>query len=212
MQRGYILGLLCILAVALIWSGSSVLVQAIFTTADFRKPFFLTFVSNSLFMVTLPIRAVALFLRRKACSGESERDALNEAPTGMWSPPVWHAAKSGMLVAPVWFAANCTYNFSMSMTSITSSTIISSSSSAFTSFLRHHHHSIVTAGIGVLVASGLLLIAALLYTKVLSGGGRGGRESSGGTGQRRVKYARPGKARRHVPGGGGASREADGAY
>jgi solute carrier family 35 protein F5 len=48
---------------------------------------------------------------------------------------VQRAARAGLLVAPVWFAANCTYNYGMSMTSITSSTVISSSSSAFTLLL-----------------------------------------------------------------------------
>ena len=45
------------------------------------------------------------------------------------------AARAGLLVAPVWFAANVTYNYSMSMTSITSTTVISSSSAAFTLIL-----------------------------------------------------------------------------
>lgn len=124
--------------VALIWSGSSVLVQAIFTTADFRKPFFLTFVANSLFMVTLPLRGLAKMAQRARRGQEIEhydQDSIHLVESSLCSTEVRRAAKSGLLVAPVWFAANCTYNFSMSMTSITSSTVISSSSSAFTLLL-----------------------------------------------------------------------------
>ena len=66
MLRSYALGVCCILAVALIWSASSVLVQAIFVSANFSRPFFLTWVANSLFAVTLPLRAVTLFVARVA--------------------------------------------------------------------------------------------------------------------------------------------------
>lgn len=37
-----------------------------------------------------------------------------------------------MQVAPIWFAAQLTFNFSLSMTNITSNTILSSTSSLFT--------------------------------------------------------------------------------
>ena len=50
---GWSLGIICILVVALIWSASSVLVQAIFKDGDFARPFFMTWVANSLFMITL---------------------------------------------------------------------------------------------------------------------------------------------------------------
>ena len=150
MLRSYALGVCCILAVALIWSASSVLVQAIFVSANFSRPFFLTWVANSLFAVTLPLRAVTLFVARVARRWRnrrwSDRDpdaaiaALSEEPAPaavhtLRSGSIRRAARSGLLVAPVWFAANFTYNLSMSMTSITSSTVISSSSAAFTLLL-----------------------------------------------------------------------------
>lgn len=55
-------GVLCILVVALIWSFASVLVQFIFLDAGFFRPFFLTYVANSLFVVNLPIWRAAMWL------------------------------------------------------------------------------------------------------------------------------------------------------
>ena len=141
MRGSYLLGIACILAVALIWSASSVLVQALFTSADFRRPVFLTWVANSLFMITLPLRALVLVLRQTFCSGyesqPSDAAARDEPRRGMLTitPAMRVAMRAGLRVAPVWFAANCTYNISMAMTSITSTTVISSSSVAFTLIL-----------------------------------------------------------------------------
>ena len=117
---GWSLGIICILVVALIWSASSVLVQAIFKDGDFARPFFMTWVANSLFMITLLFRC---------CTSHFQQPLLG--------PPVEvkKAARAGAIVAPVWFAANATYNYSMGMTSITSTTVISSSSAAFTLML-----------------------------------------------------------------------------
>ena len=137
-RSGYALGVLLILVVAVIWSASSVLVQAIFTSASFRKPFFLTWVANSLFMVTLPIRLAVLGIRRAAHPAphtETDDALALVVPQAAGLAAVRQAARSALLVAPVWFAANCTYNYSMSMTSISSSTVISSSSAAFTLLL-----------------------------------------------------------------------------
>jgi hypothetical protein len=49
------LGLLFIFIVAVIWSGSSVLLQYIFSDLDFRSPFLITYIENSLFCLYLPL-------------------------------------------------------------------------------------------------------------------------------------------------------------
>ena len=49
--------MLCIIVVAFIWNASSVLVQFIYKDFHFPRPFFLTWVANSLFMILLPLRA-----------------------------------------------------------------------------------------------------------------------------------------------------------
>lgn len=121
---GWALGVVCIVLVALIWSASSVLVQAIFVDAGFRKPVFLTWVANSLFALILPAECVA---RRLAWRRGLRRFSYDVDER--------RSARAGIMIAPVWFAANCSYNIGMSLTSLTSSTIISTSSAAFTLLL-----------------------------------------------------------------------------
>ncbi|KAL1514814.1 hypothetical protein AB1Y20_003899 [Prymnesium parvum] len=148
MARGsWRLGVVCILLVALIWNASSVLVQAIFTDANFARPYFLTWVANSLFLLALPLRslcrrfappAIASHAAREAGEPDSDEAAAHlasDAPRR--SPPrrLSSTARAALFVCPIWFTANFTYNLSMSMTSITASTVISSSSSAFTLLL-----------------------------------------------------------------------------
>ena len=58
-----------------------------------------------------------------------EPGAAGDGNGGLYS----HAAtaKISLIVCPIWFLANWTYNQSLSMTSVTSSTIISTTSSLF---------------------------------------------------------------------------------
>lgn len=140
------LGIVLIVVVALIWSASSVLVQAIFTAYDFNRPFFLTYLANSLFIVMLPVRALSRCMRRahaSAASPASLSDAWEATETpdchggtstggGSDAVPLRQTARAALIVCPLWFMANFTYNWSLGMTSVTSSTVISSSSAAFT--------------------------------------------------------------------------------
>ena len=120
-SRRWRLGVVLIVAVALIWTASSVLVQAIFAEYSFYRPFFLTYVANSLFIVLLPARALASRL-----GAQSKPSAARAGRADV---------RSAVIVAPIWFFANFTYNASLGLTSITSSTVIASSSSAFTFLL-----------------------------------------------------------------------------
>ncbi|GAB5366710.1 hypothetical protein AAMO2058_001167000 [Amorphochlora amoebiformis] len=61
-KRRWIVGIFCVFMVAVIWAGASVLVQYIFQARDFRKPFFLTWVCNSLFALNLPVWVIMLKL------------------------------------------------------------------------------------------------------------------------------------------------------
>lgn len=96
------------------------LVQAIFTELDFYRPFFLTYVANSLFVVLLPVRAVRRALMPPQQDAPGSATALTPALA---------------LVCPLWFAANLLYNISLGLTSLTSSTVIAASSSTFTLLL-----------------------------------------------------------------------------
>ena len=160
LSRRWWLGIVCIVCVALIWSASSVLVQAIFVSADFRRPVFLTWVANSLFVITLPLRVLYRAARRRLRRRKVEGDASGEmiaaasehggdgAATSTSLPHAWllrlldvtpaelrGATRAAVVVTPLWFAANCAYNIGMGLTSVTSSTVISSSSAAFTLLL-----------------------------------------------------------------------------
>ncbi|OQR87530.1 Drug/Metabolite Transporter (DMT) Superfamily [Achlya hypogyna] len=114
----WLLGVGCVVVVAIIWTFASVLVQYVFHDLGFNKPFFLTYVANSLFAVNLPIYYAGKYF---GYVRPSSRQA------GVRETLVISA-----IVAPLWFLANFTYNVSLNMTSVTSSTIISSTSAMFT--------------------------------------------------------------------------------
>ena len=61
-SSSYTLGLLFIFFVAVLWSGSSVLVQYIYADLTFDSPFFVTYISNVLFALYLPAWAAATSL------------------------------------------------------------------------------------------------------------------------------------------------------
>jgi solute carrier family 35 protein F5 len=185
-RRDYLLGLFFILCVALLWSASSILVQWIYADLDFDSPFFVTYLSNILFALYLPLWAGGTSLgvvrnppwrragedvRGVLCSGKAadrrytpiaggaaaaeasgeERETFlgsegqSAAADGAeaasasagGSPPVQRYShlqtfRVGMIMTPLWFLANCSYNMSLSKTSITSSTIISTTSTLWT--------------------------------------------------------------------------------
>ena len=130
-MSGWALGIICIVLVAIDWSASSVLVQAIFAM-DFKKPFFLTWVGNSLFAILLPLKLLTHFAQKLARPVGQENAMESLTGDAQTARNARASAVSGAKIAPIWFLANLSYNYSMSLTSITSSTIISSSSAAFT--------------------------------------------------------------------------------
>ncbi|OQR83363.1 Drug/Metabolite Transporter (DMT) Superfamily [Achlya hypogyna] len=114
----WLIGVACVVIVAVIWTFSSVLVQYVFNELDFSRPFFVTYYANSLFAVNLPLYygGKALGYVKPASHQASFRETL----------------RISAIIAPLWFIANYTYTISLSMTSVTSSTIISSTSAMFT--------------------------------------------------------------------------------
>lgn len=79
----YTIGLLCIVGVALLWSASSVLVQDIYESG-FKRPVFITWVANSLFIMCLPVRYASSLLQRLAVRHGFARTADN--PTSAMLP------------------------------------------------------------------------------------------------------------------------------
>mmetsp|Transcript_10847 Transcript_10847/g.24034 ORF Transcript_10847/g.24034 Transcript_10847/m.24034 type:complete len:377 (-) Transcript_10847:307-1437(-) len=158
----YTLGLVFILAVACIWAGSSVVIQHIYNDLDFRSPFLLTYLSNSLLVIYLPLWQVWIGLglvKEPHTDAEEVGNALTEdifsdqvsvedspdspdspcspgSPEGSVAPKQkythYDVLKVAAIVCPLWFMANCLYNYSLLMTSVSSSTIISNLAGTFT--------------------------------------------------------------------------------
>lgn len=118
---------LCLVAVAVIWVGASVLVQQLFEGVHARLPFFLTYVCVSEFVVLLPLRYVRETTLR---DGGTWLGCLRLGPC---EPTDWRAAaKAAALVCPLWFLAQSTYNASLGGTSVSSSTVLSTTSCVWT--------------------------------------------------------------------------------
>ena len=99
LRSGWSLGVLLIVIVAFIWNAASVLVQYIFADYTFFRPFFLTYLANSLFVVTLPLRSLSQLVRRRSSSpteaqGDGSADSLRVT------------ARAALVVCPLWFLAN----------------------------------------------------------------------------------------------------------
>ncbi|RLN94022.1 hypothetical protein BBJ28_00021422 [Nothophytophthora sp. Chile5] len=149
-QRGtvfqWIVGCVFLVCVAIIWNFSSVLIQYIFNDLSFEAPFFITSVGMGLFTVNLPIYYVTkvmwpLWRQNWKTGGGSDLPQV-KTETGAVDAPSPHSKAmlkrtmvAAAIVAPLWFIANFTYNESLNLTSVTSSTILSATSSVFTLIL-----------------------------------------------------------------------------
>ncbi|KAL8020215.1 putative solute carrier family 35 member SLC35F1/F2/F6 [Plasmopara halstedii] len=133
----WLLGITFLVFVALIWTFASVLVQYIFHTLSFQGPFFLTYVGISLFSVNLPLwyGSQVLIPRVKAWF---RRDHLSHNMTLQNTKAqvnYMQIFRISAIISPLWFIANFTYNESLNLTSVSSSTIVSSTSTIFTFLL-----------------------------------------------------------------------------
>ncbi|KAG7380727.1 hypothetical protein PHYPSEUDO_006909 [Phytophthora pseudosyringae] len=137
----WVVGCVFLVCVAVIWNFSSVLVQYIFNDLEFEAPFFLTSLGMALFSVNLPIYYVTkVWLPHlgRGLSGQS-MSALPQVKADADAQQTPHDSATlrrtmvaAAVVAPLWFVANFTYNESLNLTSVTSSTILSATSSVFT--------------------------------------------------------------------------------
>ncbi|CAN0208017.1 unnamed protein product, partial [Phaeothamnion confervicola] len=142
------LGLCYIVAIAVIWSAASVLVQYVLVDRSF-SPFVLTYICNSLFIVCFPVYFGSVYcgwarnpsLRETGASDDGaplvdgdNGDMLGRIPAPTPKPLLSHSrtARLALMMAPLWFIAQYGYNGSLALTSVTSSTIIGSTSSLFT--------------------------------------------------------------------------------
>lgn len=115
MLNSYRIGLLFIIVVALIWAISSVVTQFIFFDLSFPSPFLFTMVTNSLFVVYLPIYECRRSYDPQLIEKYSQFD-IQQFKQRIFS--------IALNISPFWFIANCLYNYSLLYTSVSSSTII----------------------------------------------------------------------------------------
>ena len=97
LHSGWSLGVLLIVIVAFIWNAASVLVQYIFADYTFFRPFFLTYLANSLFVVTLPLRSLSQLVRRRSSSPTEAHGSADSLRV---------TARAALVVCPLWFLAN----------------------------------------------------------------------------------------------------------
>ncbi|KAI9227249.1 MAG: hypothetical protein DHS80DRAFT_17501 [Piptocephalis tieghemiana] len=156
-RKRYCLGLLALLAVVVIWVGSSFAVNSIFTDQAYNKPFFLTYLNTGTFSFYLVIYAVrtqwkkyrsssrprALTRQERSSSqnyGSIERkqedglvqgsDVHASSQDDMLSQ--WQVIKLSLAFCILWFLANWCSNASFAYTTVASGTILASTSSLFT--------------------------------------------------------------------------------
>eukprot|EP00640_Fibrocapsa_japonica_P000084 CAMPEP_0113934354 /NCGR_PEP_ID=MMETSP1339-20121228/1683_1 /TAXON_ID=94617 /ORGANISM="Fibrocapsa japonica" /LENGTH=373 /DNA_ID=CAMNT_0000936125 /DNA_START=150 /DNA_END=1271 /DNA_ORIENTATION=+ /assembly_acc=CAM_ASM_000762 len=158
-SSGYVVGVIFIVLVAVIWALASVLVQHIYQDLQFSSPLFLTYICTSLFSIYVPIFQAISYVKSRIRANEKsplldpgpyEKSPLvdpgpsspaaqgEEARLACWKGS-WsqhkHVLWLGLMLCPLWFLANVSYNASLLLTSVTSSTVISSASSLFTFLL-----------------------------------------------------------------------------
>ncbi|EGZ25188.1 hypothetical protein PHYSODRAFT_479536 [Phytophthora sojae] len=129
----WVVGCVFLVCVAIIWNFSSVLIQYIFNDLSFEAPFFLTSFGMALFSVNLPIYYVTKVLSDLPQVKNETGPVVTQTPHD--KATLRRTMIAAAIVAPLWFIANFTYNESLNLTSVTSSTILSATSSVFTLIL-----------------------------------------------------------------------------
>lgn len=132
----WMLGMLLVVAVALIWIVASFVVQSVVGAGV--SPFLLTYICNSLFVIYLPIVEAANFVRSKWLHKSENQDPANskedadnlledsnsnsnpnddDSNNREWSRR--EIAHVSLLICPFWFLAQFTFNLSLKYTSVT---------------------------------------------------------------------------------------------
>lgn len=140
-------GVLCILAVSLIWVGAGELSQSLYAEAP--APFLLTYINVSEFALLLPLAFV--LERRQEVTPADARGVTTASEIAITATAAvtttttattsgisdWRAAAhAAARVAPLWFLAQCSFNASLIATSVGSATALSATSAAFALMLQ----------------------------------------------------------------------------
>lgn len=188
-RQKWVLGLVNLAAVVVFWVLSSFLVNDLFETNVYRKPFFITWINTSCFVLYLipymrykNISVVDFFDMLK---NDFERTTprlldMESAPSeygtsleDLSSPgdkedeevPVYETVKLSLQFIVLWFSANLVTNSSLSYTSVASQTILSSTASFFT-LLIGYMYSIEKINTNKIVGIVLSFGGVLIVTKI----------------------------------------------
>ncbi|KAG2211875.1 hypothetical protein INT47_004562 [Mucor saturninus] len=146
-RRRYLAGVLALLAVVLIWVGSSFVMNSIFADLKYNKPFLITYVNTATFSLYLIPLLWSCTRKSKAFSpedviletevrllgNEDVEDAILQTESADVSKlTTKETVKLSLAFCFLWFFANYTTNASLAYTSVASSTILSSMSGIFT--------------------------------------------------------------------------------
>lgn len=194
-SQKWVLGLLNLAAVVVFWVSSSFLVNELFESNIYRKPFFITYINTSCFAFflipyftyeKLSVRDFVSTLFKEwrgekyyRLQGEGDESHTLENEYGS-SPenqpaepsnptedevPILETTKLSLQFIVLWFTANLVTNSSLSYTSVASQTILSSTSSFFTLLIGYFY---LIENINANKIAGILLLFAgvLIVTKV----------------------------------------------
>lgn len=139
--RRPMLGTLLILAVVVLWTGSSVAVQLVFESAHYRKPFFLTYFTTSMLMLYLPFYPKRLAQLLDLVTGRSVRYELVREG-GATTRPGDETSRAALApggelgialrLAVPFFAYQLCFVISLELSTVSSVTVISASSGLWT--------------------------------------------------------------------------------
>lgn len=144
-------GLVLLALVILLWTVSSFLVNAIFESGEYRKPYFVTYFNSAAFVVYLVPLAGRTFQRkwqafltsgaahdglseRERFMGEFELNSLEEQQQSKADDKLGtrETVRLAAQFSVLWFMANFLANASLAYTSVATSTVLTSMSSLFT--------------------------------------------------------------------------------
>lgn len=181
--------ILVLLLILYLFGSASVLIQYIYENLNFQSPFLVTYLTNSLLTVYLPLWQLWLYLRlvKQTTTASSDDETASELSNSSKTGELFLSEMTNgddctlpghqknkevaytymdvlyiaLKIAPAWFIANCLYNYSLLLTSVSSSTIIRYDSRAIIAEIPLNLTSLVpvpTQQPGGVVHPGLLLV------------------------------------------------------
>lgn len=133
-RRQQVFGVALVVGVSFIWVASAELIQRIFTTSKYNKPYMLTYVSLSL-LSTFLVGFLQPSWRESLKRPFRYKGVKNVGSLDDYEPQIStfaHTAKLAAVLTPFFFLCMWTFNLGLEYTSVASSSIIATLTSLFT--------------------------------------------------------------------------------